>query len=117
MKLIFATAILLMSAGMAAGDPVGEWIVADRTSKIVIKKCGTFLCGKISWTSDGGDLGKAILIDLKPEGGEWTGTIVDPRDGQTYEGHVSLPNETSLQVKGCALAGALCGGEVWTRTK
>jgi uncharacterized protein (DUF2147 family) len=119
MNIKFATAILLFSAGMAAADPVGEWIVADGTTKIVIKKCGPNLCGRISWTSDGDrtDLGKAILVDLKPMGGEWTGTIVDPRDGQSYQGHVTLQSETSLQVNGCALGGALCGGEVWTRTK
>ncbi len=117
MNVKFTIVMFLLSTGVTLANPLGEWRVADGTSKITIKKCGPNLCGKISWTADGDDLGKLILIDMQPAGLEWKGTIVDPRDGKQYLGRISLQNETQLQVDGCVMGGAFCGGEVWSRTR
>ncbi len=117
MKLTFFTLIFLLSAGAAFADPVGEWLVADGKSKVAIAKCGANLCGKVAWSINGDYIGQEVLIDMKPMPEDWTGTILDPRNGTKYLAHIFLQGEQALRVNGCILGGLICGGEVWTRTK
>ncbi len=111
--LTFLTAVV----GAPTASPLGVWLVDDRTAKITIRPCGTNLCGVVSWSKDGGNLGKMILIDMKPEPQRWTGTILDPRSDTKYLSHIALQDDGTLKVEGCALGGLLCGGQVWTRTE
>ncbi len=99
----------------AVASPVGEWLVNDKTARVLIRKCGPNLCGNLSWTSDGKQLGRQILIDMKPEGSTWSGTVVDVRDGSRYLAHIGLEASDRLKLDGCVLGGAICSGEVWTR--
>ena len=108
---------LSLIASAAVASPVGEWLVADRSARVAIRQCGPNLCGNISWSSDGQDVGRPILINLRPDGPQWTGTVVDIRDGQRYLAHLYLQSEQQLHLDGCALGGAICDGEVWTRYK
>ena len=107
------TAALVASNALAS--PVGEWLVKDKTARVLIRPCGGNLCGKLSWSDDGKDLGQAILIAMKPDGGRWTGTVVDVRDGTRYLAHISMESEQALRLDGCVLGGIICHGEVWTR--
>ena len=99
----------------AVASPIGEWFVNDRTARVLIRRCGGNLCGNLSWTSDGKQLGRPVLIDMKPEGPQWTGTVVDVRDGTRYLAHIGLEASDRLKLDGCILSGAICSGEVWTR--
>ena len=116
MRIILAT-FFCLSAASALASPVGEWLVKDKTARVVIRPCGANLCGKLSWSSDGKDLGQPVLIDMVPEGTQWTGTVVDVRDGTRYAAHIAMQTEKALRLDGCVLGGAICSGEVWTRYK
>ena len=106
----------LLVAG-AAPSPVGEWTVKDQTARVAIRPCGPNLCGALSWTSDGQGVGEAILLDMKPDGARWTGTVVDVRNGTHYLAHIALQAPGALKLDGCVMGGLICSGEVWTRYK
>ncbi len=114
MHAMLITAMLVLT-GSASASPVGEWTVQDRSARVAIRKCGPNVCGKISWSSDGKDLGRPILIDMKPEGARWSGEVVDVRDGTKYLAHIALQSERELKLDGCVMGGAICSGEVWSR--
>ncbi len=114
-RYLTALALVVVATTAHAASPSGEWLVQDRTARVLIRKCGPNLCGKLSWSSDGKEVGRSILIDMKPDGGRWTGTVVDVRDGTSYLAHVSLQSDSVLKVDGCVMGGAICGGETWTR--
>ena len=111
----FLTALLCLIATGALASPVGVWLVADQSARVKITTCGPNLCGRISWTADGKDLGQPVLLEMKPDGPKWTGTVVDVRDGSKYLAHLTLQSERELKLDGCALGGLVCKGEVWTR--
>ncbi len=54
---------------------------------------------------------------MRPDGGEWTGTITDVTSGQSYSGHIALIDEARLKVEGCVMGGFFCGGQEWARVK
>ncbi len=100
------------------GPPVlGEWLVEDGAARIAIQPCGPNVCGSVSWSKEGGELGTQILRAMKPAGpNRWEGTIYDPTSGRSYSSNISLRSADSLRVEGCVL-GVLCGGQTWTRAK
>jgi uncharacterized protein (DUF2147 family) len=93
------------------------------------------MCGTIIWIKDAIDpaTGKPPVDDknpdpakrnrkivglrifaMAPDGqGNWAGPIYNSDDGQNYAGKLVPRGADQLQVNGCA--GALCGGELWTR--
>lgn len=125
MRSLFKIAVLIGAFGLTWGSaayatpasPIGEWLVADQSTRIAIRPCGSNMCGKITWTSDGQDIGRAILIDMAQNGSRWTGTVIDVRDNTKYLAHIALQSERALKLDGCVLGGAICSGETWTRFK
>lgn len=96
---------------------MGEWFVEDNVAKISIQPCGRSVCGAVSWSKGGDQIGTEILRDMKPAGpNRWQGTILDPQSGRSYSSNISLQNQNTLRVEGCVL-GVLCGGQTWTRAK
>ncbi len=128
-----AFALMVLSLGGAAADPIGDWRVADGTATVRIKKCGAGICGFIASTrgAPGKDdrnpdpskrgrsvLGLEVLINLRPSGDKvWTGTTYNAEDGLLYNATVTEDSERSLQIKGCGANGGVCGSESWTRVK
>ncbi len=106
---------VLVAASQASVSPLGQWVVRDKSARVLIHDCGPNLCGNLSWTADGNDVGQQILIDMKPDGPRWTGTVVDIRDGRRYLAHIALQSDQALRLDGCVLGGLICDGEVWTR--
>lgn len=104
---------LASAAALASSGPVGHWRVADGSAVIDIRPCGENLCGFVA--SARGSVGKQIFYNMRPEGDEWSGTIVDVTDGQRYSGHISLVGESTLRVEGCAMGGLFCGDQKWSR--
>jgi uncharacterized protein (DUF2147 family) len=119
----------ITSAALAA-DPIGEWLVAERTARISIADCGGVLWGIVSWEADAGGvddknpdpakrsrpiLGMPVLLEMKVSGtNQWAGQIYNSENGKIYSGGLTLVSPDVLRVRGCVLI-ILCGGENWTR--
>jgi uncharacterized protein (DUF2147 family) len=95
----------------------GEWLDADGKAKINIQPCGgDAVCGKVSWSREGGGIGTQVVNNMKPAGpNRWEGTITNPENGKTYQSSITLQG-SSLKVEGCVM-GFLCGGQTWTRPR
>jgi uncharacterized protein (DUF2147 family) len=105
-------------AAVALPGPVGDWRIADGSAVVNIRPCGENLCGFVAPTKDSDpSAGKQVFFDMKPEGAEWSRTILNVKDGERYAGHISLISERTLKVEGCVLGGLLCGGQQWSRVK
>jgi uncharacterized protein (DUF2147 family) len=117
----------------ALTDPIGEWRVADGTATIRIHRCGYALCGNVSSTISpaGTDdrnpdpskrgrsvLGLEVLINMRRAGQNlWAGTTYNADDGQLYDARISILDDGSLKVEGCAPGGGACGSQEWTRVQ
>jgi uncharacterized protein (DUF2147 family) len=119
----------------SAAEPTGTWLTQKGDARVRVSPCGKALCGTIVWIKDAIDpatgkppvdesnpnpalrsrriVGIRIFAMTKDANGVWTGGIYNSDDGKTYAGKLLTIGDTQLQVNGCA--GALCGGEVWTR--
>lgn len=116
-SLIFATLAPLATASASSG-PVGEWQIADRSANIAIRPCGANLCGFVSWSKDtAAAVGRQVLINMKPSGHLWSGTVVNVVDGEKYDARISLLTDSILKVEGCVMGGMICGGQEWSRVR
>ena len=128
-------AILLGIASAQAAEPTGTWLTQKGDARIHVARCGNELCATIVWTKDVIDpaTGKPPVDDMNPDpakrnrkivgmrifsmvkdaNGIWSGGIYNSDDGKTYAGKLLPVGDDQLQVNGCA--GALCGGELWSR--
>jgi len=100
--------------------PFGLWRVADGSAVVRIKACGPALCGFVAGAPPPGPgeksvVGQQILLDMRRDGAVWRGSIYNIDDGKTYDGEISIADETRLKIKGCLPGGGLCGGETWKR--
>ena len=99
-------------APAAASDPnspLGVWATEENKGNVRIEECGANLCGYAVNT------GARILINMKPQGGKWTGRINDPQSGRNYDSTIALKSNDMLKVQGCAFGGMFCGGQTWKR--
>ncbi|WP_297295296.1 DUF2147 domain-containing protein [uncultured Methylovirgula sp.] len=117
-----ATTVLATAAALAmvssSPDPTGEWKIADGTANVAIRPCGANLCGFVSWAKESSaNLGRQVLIDMKPNGHAWFGTAVNVVDGEQYTARMSLEGARTLKVEGCLIGGMICGGQEWSRVK
>jgi len=46
---------------------------------------------------------------------KWSGRILDPNTGSTYDSTIAMKGTDTLSVQGCAFGGMFCGGQTWTR--
>jgi uncharacterized protein (DUF2147 family) len=46
---------------------------------------------------------------------KWSGRILDPTTGSTYDSTIAMKGTDRLHVQGCAFGGMFCGGQTWTR--
>jgi uncharacterized protein (DUF2147 family) len=121
MRILACLVIALFVVPAAAApppSPIGLWRVADGTATIRIMPCGEAICGFVASApppAPGAEpaVGQQILIDMRPDGESWRGTIFNLDDGQNYAGEISTDGGL-LKVKGC-LPGGICGGETWRR--
>ncbi|MGB9186999.1 MAG: DUF2147 domain-containing protein [Methylovirgula sp.] len=124
---------MLFASTAALADPLGEWRVADGTAIVRIKHCGAAFCGYIATTASapGKDdknpdpskrgrsvIGLEVIIDMRAAGKNlWNGATYNAEDGQIYSASMWLSDEKSLNIKGCAPGGGMCGSEVWSRVR
>ena len=140
MRTILVVSGLLFATGSAlAADPVGEWLVEDRSARMKIVRCPqgqTQALWGVIWAQSkpGFDtanrdpsmrgrplLGIPILIDMRQtKPNRWEGKIYDPKGtalisgGGIYDANITLNEKDMLEVRGC-FGGLICDGEDWTR--
>jgi uncharacterized protein (DUF2147 family) len=113
-----ATAASAPAPAPAARDPnspVGVWLTEEKEGKVRIEQCGSNLCG-YSVDAKSNLNGEQVLINMKPgRDQKWSGRILDPNTGSTYDSTIALKGADTLRVQGCAFGGMFCGGQTWTR--
>lgn len=101
--------------GRDLNSPLGVWLTEEKEGKVRIEQCGNNLCG-YSVDSKSNQNGEQILINMKPgKDQKWSGRILDPNTGSTYDSTIALKGGDRLRVQGCAFGGMFCGGQTWTR--
>jgi hypothetical protein len=98
-----------VAAAAVPTSPLGVWSTEENKGNVRIEECGANLCGYSVNT------GERILINMKPQGGKWTGRIHDPNSGRNYDSTIALKGANTLKVQGCAFGGMFCGGQTWKR--
>jgi uncharacterized protein (DUF2147 family) len=99
----------------SATSPLGLWLTEEKEGKVRIEQCGANLCG-YSVDAKSNQNGEQVLINMKPGGNsKWSGRILDPNTGSTYDSTIALKGSDSLRVQGCAFGGMFCGGQTWSR--
>jgi len=137
---IFAAFVLVVaSSALASGsdDPTGVWLTEAGDAKVAVSRCGSALCGRVVWLKSPIDsatgkpqvddknpnpqlakrpvIGLQLFIGMKSQGPrKWSGRIYNADDGKSYVSNVTLADPIKLKVEGCV--GALCGGEMWSRS-
>jgi uncharacterized protein (DUF2147 family) len=96
-------------------SPVGVWLTEEKEGKVRIEPCGANLCG-YSVDAKSHENAEQVLINMKPgKDQKWSGRILDPSTGSTYDSTIGLIGANALRVQGCAFGGMFCGGQTWTR--
>ncbi|MDP3693427.1 DUF2147 domain-containing protein [Bradyrhizobium sp.] len=99
----------------AANSPLGVWLTEEKEGKVRIEQCGPNLCG-YSVDAKSNQNGEQVLINMKPgKDSKWSGRILDPNSGSTYDSTIALKGSDRLRVQGCAFGGMFCGGQTWSR--
>lgn len=107
-------AVPATSAPAPVNSPLGVWLTEEKEGKVRIEQCGPNLCG-YSVDKKSNQNGEQVLINMKPGKDKWSGRILDPTSGSTYDSTIALKGTDSLRVQGCAFGGVFCGGQTWTR--
>jgi uncharacterized protein (DUF2147 family) len=99
----------------SASSPLGVWLTEEKEGKVRIEQCGANLCG-YSVDAKSNQNGEQVLINMKPgKDSRWSGRILDPNTGSTYDSTIALKGSDTLRVQGCAFGGMFCGGQTWSR--
>jgi hypothetical protein len=105
----------IQAAVPSASSPLGLWLTEEKEGKIRIEQCGANLCG-YSVEAKSNQNGEQVLINMKPgKDSKWSGRILDPKTGSTYDSTIALKGTETLRVQGCAFGGMFCGGQTWSR--
>jgi uncharacterized protein (DUF2147 family) len=103
------------AASLSTTTPLGLWVTEEKEGKVRIEQCGANLCG-YSVDAKSNQNGEQLLINMKPgKDSKWSGRILDPNTGSTYDSTIALKGSNSLRVQGCAFGGMFCGGQTWSR--
>jgi uncharacterized protein (DUF2147 family) len=96
-------------------SPIGLWLTEEKEGKVRIEQCGNNLCG-YSVDAKSNTNGEQVLINMRPgKDQKWSGRILDPNSGSTYDSTIAMKGQDRLRVQGCAFGGMFCGGQTWTR--
>jgi uncharacterized protein (DUF2147 family) len=95
--------------------PLGLWLTEEKEGQVRIEQCGANLCG-YSVDKKSNQNGEQVLINMKPgKDAKWSGRILDPNTGSTYDSTLAMKGSDTLRVQGCAFGGMFCGGQTWSR--
>jgi hypothetical protein len=103
------------SVAQPGTTPLGLWLTAEKEGKVRIEQCGANLCG-YSVDAKSNQNSEQVLINMKPgNNAKWSGRILDPDTGSTYDSTIALQGSDTLRIQGCAMSGMFCGGQTWSR--
>jgi uncharacterized protein (DUF2147 family) len=103
------------TAPASSNSPLGVWLTEEKEGKVRIEQCGANLCG-YSVDAKSNQNSEQVLINMKPgKDAKWSGRILDPNTGSTYDSTIALKGTDNLRVQGCAFGGMFCGGQTWSR--
>jgi uncharacterized protein (DUF2147 family) len=101
---------------LSSPGPLGWWLTPNHHAVIQIAQCGPDVCGQIAGIKRGQTdpiprdwAGQSqchlTIIRVRPSADrtgqtEWTGTILDPRDGSAYHAIITLDASHHLQLRG-----------------
>lgn len=114
------SAVAAATAMAAAPTPAGVWMRSDGMAKVQFAPCGAGQCGTIVWLKhpEGpGRVGEQVFFGMgQTAANTWTGTAHNPEDGNDYDGSMTLSGNR-LTTTGCALGGAICKTQSWSRSR
>jgi uncharacterized protein (DUF2147 family) len=107
-----ATGLSLLGAVPAFADIIGTWQRDNGESRVRFARCGDAICGTVVWLKNPGatksKVGMQVFSNMKPSGqNTWSGTALNPDDGQNYTGKITLSGAT-LSAGGCVMGGMIC---------
>jgi uncharacterized protein (DUF2147 family) len=103
------------STAPPANTPLGLRLTEEKEGQVRIEQCGANLCG-YSVDKKSNQNGEQVLINMKPgKDAKWSGRILDPNTGSTYDSTLAMKGSDTLRVQGCAFGGMFCGGQTWSR--
>ena len=107
--LLPALLILSLSTAAAMAEPIlGTWRLANGET-VTYSRCGNAFCSRIdTGRYQGGTVGR--MTGAAPT---YTGTVIDPRDGKSYDGRAEVRGN-SLVLTGC-VARIFCQSQTWSR--
>lgn len=120
---------LVLGAAAPAG-PQGWWLTEDGDGIVEIASCAGGICGQLAGMSDpfkpdgtpetdpsGVPMCRRTILHAVPTpDGRWSGHIVDPETGESWNCVLWLDPEGDLHVHGYVLVELLGAGQVWHRT-
>ena len=131
--LILSTAPFAPLSADMADKVVGVWLRPENGSHIKFYKCGGSLCGKVAKVTDPSRkdvnnpdpklrtrpvVGVLIMNGAKKtNANSWEGKLYSTDSGKTFNGTVTILDESSLQLRGCVFARIFCRNENWSRVK
>jgi uncharacterized protein (DUF2147 family) len=109
-------------------DPTGRWMTANHNAVVEISPCGQDICGRIvGMALNPGDpipkdwrgksqCGMTIFRTAPdtPGGSSWTGTILDPRDGDTYHAKITGGKGGQIKLRGYLGLSIFGQTQTWT---
>ena len=121
-----ATVALGAPASASAQALEGKWTNPKRSVIVNVARCGEAYCGTVSWATEktrdkvaenGRKLvGTRILSDLRPAGnGTYRGRAFEPKRNIRGSATVRQVGPNVMVVRGCAVLGAFCKEQRWTR--
>ena len=111
---------MALPAAAATASADGVWMRSDGMAKVRFSPCGQGTCGTVVWLKhpEGpGKVGEQVFFGMAQTAtNTWTGTAHNPEDGNDYDGSMTLSGNR-LTTKGCALGGAICKSQSWSRAR
>ncbi|TLG76928.1 DUF2147 domain-containing protein [Methylocystis sp. B8] len=111
-------ALFVAPAAQAGNEPYGVWLRPEAGQQFSFYDCGGLLCAKlvsVKNAEEQREIGTVILRGATKSGAkEWRGKLYNAKDGNVYDGVITLKSANELTLKGC-LWGVLCKGETWRR--
>lgn len=108
----------------------GTWQSQSGITRVKVTPCGAGLCAHVVWQRTPSKdvhntdpakrerpvVGLQLVSNMKPVGpNEWSGSIYNYEDGQTYSGKVKVVNANAIEIGGCVMGGMICQSKTWTK--
>lgn len=107
--LLVAPLLLLAGTGSALAEPIlGTWRLSNGES-VTYSRCGSSFCSRV----DTGRYKGRSVGRMNGAPPTYTGTVIDPSDGKSYEGRAEVTGN-QLVLTGC-VARIFCRSQTWTR--